>query len=118
MIRLEVRRVIVFTTNFAAMRDFYRDVLGLKLAEEEEDGWADFDAGPIRLAIHAGRGGGSGGGDAGPHKITFFAADVEAVRAELIARGVAMGKVNRFDQTTICDGYDPDGNRFQISNRG
>ena len=117
MIRLEVRRVIVFTTNFAAMRDFYRDVLGLKLVEEE-DGWADFDAGPIRLAIHAGRGGGSGGGDAGPHKITFFAADVEAVRTELIGRGVAMGKVSRFDETAFCDGYDPDGNRFQISNRG
>jgi len=114
--RLEVRRVIVFTTSFAAMRDFYRDVLGLTLVEEE-DGWADFDAGPIRLAIHAGRGGGNGGSDAGPHKVTFFAEDVEAVRAELIARGVAMGKVNRFGQTAICDGHDPDGNRFQISNR-
>jgi len=117
VIRLEIRRVIVFTTNFAAMRDFYRDVLGLKLAEEE-DGWADFDAGPIRLAIHAGRGGGKGGGDAGPHKITFFAEDVEVVRAELVARGVAMGKVSRFDATAFCDGHDPDGNRFQISNRG
>lgn len=113
--KLEVRRVIVFTTNFTAMRDFYRDVLGLQLAEEE-DGWADFDAGPVRLAIHAGRGG--GGGDAGPHKITFFATDVDMVRAALVARGVAMGKVNRFDETAFCDGHDPDGNRFQISNRG
>jgi len=114
--QLEVRRVIVFTTSFAPMRDFYRDVLGLALVEEE-DGWADFDAGPIRLAIHAGRGGGNGGGDAGPHKITFFATDVEAVRDALIGRGVAMGRVNRFDQTAICDGHDPDGNRFQISDR-
>ena len=115
MIRLEVRRVILFTTNFAAMRDFYRDVLGLELVETEE-GWADFDAGPIRLAIHAGRGGGSG--EAGAHKITFFAADVEAVRAELITRGVKMGKVSRFDDAAFCDGHDPDGNRFQISSRG
>ncbi|HWU96520.1 MAG TPA: VOC family protein [Sphingomonas sp.] len=115
MIRLEVRRVILFTTNFAAMRDFYRETLGLEIAETEE-GWADFDAGPIRLAIHAGRGGGSG--EAGAHKVTFFAADVEAVRAELIGRGVAMGKVSRFDETAFCDGHDPDGNRFQISNRG
>lgn len=114
MIRLEVRRVILFTTTFAAMRDFYRDVLGLQIAEEE-DGWADFDAGPIRLAIHAGRGGGSG--DAGAHKITFLAEDVEAVRAQLIARGVEMGEVIRFGSTAICDGYDPGGNRFQISNR-
>ncbi len=117
MIRLEVRRVIVFTTNFAGMCDFYRDVIGLEI-REEEDGWADFDAGPIRLAIHAGRGGGSGGDDAGPHKVTFFAADVEAVRAELIARGAKMGKLIRFDDTVICDGHDPDGNRFQVSNRG
>jgi catechol 2,3-dioxygenase-like lactoylglutathione lyase family enzyme len=116
VIRLEIRRVIVFTTNFAAMRDFYRDILGLKLAEEE-DGWADFDAGTIRLAIHAGRGGGKGGGDAGAHKIAFFAGDVDTVRGELVERGVKMGKVSRFDETAFCDGHDPDGNRFQISNR-
>ena len=112
MTQLAIRRVIIFTTNFTAMRDFYRDKIGLALAGEE-DGWADFDAGAIRLALHEARFEGS----EGPHKIAFRAADVDAVRADLIARGVAMGKVVRFGRIALCDGQDPDGNWFQLSSR-
>jgi catechol 2,3-dioxygenase-like lactoylglutathione lyase family enzyme len=114
VIRLEIRRAILFTGRFATMRDFYRDVIGLALVEDE-DGWADFDAGPIRLALHAGKG--SGKDSAGPIKLTFHCEDIEAGRAQLTARGVEMGEILRFDGTAICDGYDPDGNRFQISSR-
>ena len=39
-----MRRVILFTHNFAAMRDFYRDMFGLEVVEED-DGWADLAAG-------------------------------------------------------------------------
>jgi len=47
-----MRRVILFTHNFATMRDFYRDMFGLEVVEED-DGWADLTAGGCNIAIHA-----------------------------------------------------------------
>ena len=112
MMRFGIRRVILFTTNFAVMRDFYRDKIGLEIVGEEE-GWADFDAGLIRLALHAG----TSRGNEGAFKLAFYCEDVEAGCAELTTRGVKMGGITRFGQIAMCDGHDPDGNRFQISSR-
>jgi catechol 2,3-dioxygenase-like lactoylglutathione lyase family enzyme len=113
----EMRRVIIFTRNFAAMRDFYRDTFGLTVIEEDA-GWADMAAGACRIAIHAaGPRAGGGGHDGGPHKVVFFAEDVAAAREDLLSRGVAMGPVKTFDTLRLCDGDDPDGNRIQLSNR-
>ena len=41
-----------------------------------------------------------------------------AARDLLIDRGAFMGPVNVFGDLHLCDGEDPDGNRFQLSNRG
>lgn len=114
----ELRRVIIFTRNFAAMRDFYRDMFGLTVIEQD-DGWADMAAGPCRLAIHAAGPGVEIGPDfEGPHKVVFYAADVAAAREDLMARGATMGPVHVYGDLHLCDGDDPDENRFQISNRG
>ena len=110
---LELRRVILFTPNLAAMTAFYRDVLGLEISNREE-GWADFNAGACALALHAGKSviGGR------PPKIAFDAADVAATRAVLVKRGlVSAGKVISAGSFDMCDCKDPDGNRFQISSR-
>ncbi len=113
MIDLAIRRVILFTPNFEPMLAFYRDRLGLALLDQS-DGWADFDAGACRLALHAA----SIDAAEGPHKIAFYAEDVAAARAALVARGVAtMGSIHVFGDLRLCDGQDPDGNWFQLSNR-
>jgi len=111
-----MRRVILFTHNFAAMRDFYRDMLGLEVVEED-DGWADLAAGGCNIAIHAAGKGAASGDDEGPHKIVFHADDVAAAREDLMSRGANMGPVKVFGELHLCDGDDPDGNRFQFSNR-
>ncbi|HEX7694407.1 MAG TPA: VOC family protein [Sphingomonas sp.] len=111
-----MRRVIIFTHQFAAMRDFYRDMFGLEVVEEDE-GWADMAAGGCNIAIHAAGKGAAGGDGAGPHKIVFHAHDVAAAREDLVARGAKMGPVKVFGDLHLCDGDDPDGNRFQLSNR-
>ena len=51
--KLELRRIVLFTSNMEAMTAFYRDVLGLKVIGAEK-GWIDFDAGACRIALHAG----------------------------------------------------------------
>ena len=112
-----MRRVIIFTHNFAAMRDFYRDTFGLETVEED-DGWADLAAGGCNIAIHAAGKGVTVGPDyEGPHKIVFHADDVAAARADLVSRGARMGDVVVFGDLHLCDGSDPDENRFQLSNR-
>lgn len=112
-----MRRVIIFTRNFAAMRDFYRDTFGLTVVEEDE-GWVDLAAGGCNIAIHAAGPNVNIGPDfEGPHKIVFHADDVAAAREDLVARGARMGPVKRFGALHLCDGSDPDENRFQLSNR-
>jgi catechol-2,3-dioxygenase len=37
---LELRRVILFTSNISAMADFYQNVIGLTVAGREE-GWVE-----------------------------------------------------------------------------
>ncbi len=112
--KLEMRRVILFTTNMPAMTSFYRDIIGLE-ALNTEDGWIEFSAGACNIALHRGK---SSVG-ARPPKLVFFAADVASARAALLKRGLAaMGRVNSTSRFDLCDGKDPDGNAFQISSRG
>jgi catechol 2,3-dioxygenase-like lactoylglutathione lyase family enzyme len=112
-LKFELRRIIIFTANIDEMTRFYRDVIGLELVETAE-GWRDFAAGPVNLALHHGR---ATQGNR-PPKIAFYAKDVAAARAALIRRGAtAIGKVKSAATFDMCDGQDPDGNPFQLSAR-
>ena len=39
------------------------------------------------------------------------------MREELLRRGAPMQEVETFGGLVVCDGWDPEGHRFQISNR-
>jgi catechol 2,3-dioxygenase-like lactoylglutathione lyase family enzyme len=111
-----LQRVILFTKNVEACAAFYRDTFGLTElpSEYERTEWIELEGGGCKLAFHKARGKDSG---AGPHKLVFFAEDVTAARNELTARGIALGPVKTFGTLSLCDGRDPDGNAFQLSNR-
>ena len=110
--QLAIKRVIMFTSRIDAMAAFYRDVIGLKQVADEP-GWKDFDAGGCNLALHRGT------SEVGrrPPKLVFYASDVAATRDILVKRGASMGKVKSGAGLDLCEGRDPDGNPFQISNR-
>ena len=116
-------RVILFTSNMAKMTEFYGDALGLKSKLDpkyDASEWIEFEAGGCCIALHkAGRGIdiSNNSGETSAHKIAFYCDDIAAERTRLIAMGVPMGKHHRFGQLELCDGPDPDGNRFQLSNR-
>jgi len=114
--KFQMKRVILFTSNFDEMVRFYGEVLGLPVVSNEE-GWREFDSGPCRIAIHRGhRPKGESG--ATPAKLVFYAEDVAAARAFLVEeRQVKMGKIMSPGESEFCDGKDPDGNPFQISSR-
>ena len=108
---LSLRRVILFVDDIKAVTDFYEKKLGLKILSREE-GFVDFDAGACRLALHAGV------SNPGRTKICFYVPDVAKARQELTDKGIRMGPAP--DATAalqLCDGKDPEGNTFQLSNR-
>jgi len=123
-----IARVIVFAKDIAPLAQFYEGVMGLPRVATADDAreFVAFDAGGCHLCLHQvperrardiriespprAR-------EATPLKVAFFAADVDARRAELVARGAHMGEVQRAGSLALCDGIDPEGNVFQISNR-
>lgn len=109
---LTMRRIVLFTSDMSRMVTFYRDVLGLEL-RIDEPGWKEFDAGGCGIAVHNGR---SQPG-ARPPKLGFWSADVVATREMVIARGATLGKITSGNGLVCCEGKDPDGNPYSISNR-
>lgn len=95
----------------AAVR-FYRDAVGLVLVRRDGDAWAQFEAGPVRFALHATE-------DPTPASsgtAVFRVDDLDAARWTLQQRGV------RFEERTgeveglarFATFRDPDGNPVQI----
>ena len=109
---LSMRRIVLFTKDMPRMVSFYRDVLGLRLAKDEK-GWKEFDANGCVIALHNG----TSAVGRRPPKIVFWARDIAAARAELVGRGAKMSKVMAGAGLVRCEGKDPDGNPFSISNR-
>ncbi len=109
---LSMRRIVLFTKDMPRMVSFYRDVLGLRLVNDEK-GWKEFDANGCVIALH------NGTSEVGrrPPKIGFWAKDIAAARAELIGRGAKISKIMSGAGLTRCEGKDPDGNPFSISDR-
>jgi catechol 2,3-dioxygenase-like lactoylglutathione lyase family enzyme len=106
--------VYYWTTDMDRAVKFYEDVLGLRLAFREGSQWAEFEAGPVRLALHGaveGRAIEEGGGTA-----VFRVEDLDASRARLEADGVEfeehVGEVEGFAR--FASFRDPDGNVVQI----
>jgi hypothetical protein len=52
-----------------------------------------------------------------PPKLGFWAIDIAAARQQLINRGAKMSKLMEGGGLVRCEGKDPDGNPFSISDR-
>jgi predicted enzyme related to lactoylglutathione lyase len=90
---------------------FYRDVVGLPLARRAGNEWAEFDAGPVRLALHGSEDAQPGGGTA-----VFRVDDLDAARWQLEQRGARfdehVGEVEGFARFATF--RDPDANAIQL----
>jgi predicted enzyme related to lactoylglutathione lyase len=112
LMELAIKRIIIFTRRMPALTLFYRDVLGLK-QKKNDPGWKEFQAGDCDVALHNG----TSAVGRRPPKLVFFSPDVAATREALMKRGAKLGKIKSKDGLDLCEGKDPDGNPFQISNR-
>ena len=105
--------VILYVQDIDSVASFYTDVFGLEIESgDPEHGFVAFDTGTCSLCLHAG-GEGDVGGDA--PKFVFEVTDLETVRSHLQAHGVELGDVRSpAPGVRVCDGSDPEGNRFSI----
>jgi catechol 2,3-dioxygenase-like lactoylglutathione lyase family enzyme len=90
---------------------FYTDVVGLSLVRREGGEWAEFDAGPIRFALH-----GSDEGTAASGTVVLRVDDLDEARWALEGRGAVfdayVGEVAGYARFATF--RDPDGNPVQI----
>ena len=119
-----LNRVIIFVGDVQRCARFYIDTFGFTPIPSEHAAaeWMELDTGGCRLAFHKAHGpdgpiDSPTGGPMNPHKIVFFTENVEAARAEAMARGAPMGEVHKYGSLVMCDGPDPEAHVFQISNR-
>jgi catechol 2,3-dioxygenase-like lactoylglutathione lyase family enzyme len=113
---LGIDHVYYWTSDMDAAVAFYRDVVGLALEVRRGDDWAEFRAGPVRLALH--------GIDAAAHRtpsgtVVFAVDDLDAERRRLEAAGVRfeehVGEVE--GRLRFATFRDPDGNPVQLLER-
>jgi catechol 2,3-dioxygenase-like lactoylglutathione lyase family enzyme len=90
---------------------FYTDVLGFMLHHRAGTEWAEFDAGPIRFALH-----GTDADAPTAGTVVLRVDDLDAGRAALEAKGVVfdahVGDVEGFARFATF--HDPDGNPLQL----
>lgn len=113
-----VVEVILYVENMQEMVEFYRDSMGLTLrsparaTDFRKEEWVVFDTGACCLCLHSG--GRRRLGQDSP-AFVFRVLDIEVARDELTERGVPMGEPRRVAADVwVCDGEDPEGNRFMI----
>jgi len=121
---VNIKRIMLFVSDVERCAEFYQDVFGLEPIEDGyiENEWRELRAGDCNLAFHRALGPNGPvteptGSPNNPHKVVFFAGDVAGTREILASRGAEMDEVKVFGDVHMCDGSDPEGHRFQISNR-
>jgi catechol 2,3-dioxygenase-like lactoylglutathione lyase family enzyme len=118
---MKLGQAIMFVNDTARMQGFYEG-LGLRVVDgDAADGFVRLadPTGGATLALHASK---AVGPDGPPRtatwvKLCFQIDNVDRERAALVARGVTMRDVHRFENIAFCDGVDPEGNIFQITTR-
>ena len=110
--------IIVYVQDMNAQAAFYRDNFGLEamfpggVTDYKDEYWVTLNTGACVLALH---GGGKKRFGSDAPKLVFGVDDIQAAREELVKRGVKLGEVrSAAPGGWVCDGEDPEGNKFSI----
>lgn len=113
--------LILYVQDMNAQVAFYRDNFRLEvsypngLTDYGKESWVTLNTGQCVLALHGG--GKKRFGEDAP-KLVFGVDDIHVARDELLKRGVKISEVrSAAPGVWVCDGVDPEGNRFSIESR-
>lgn len=121
--RTKFKRVIIFCSDVITLANFYKNTFNLKPSGKPGKDWAVLKAGTVEIAFHK-----SGskflkvenqkfkGANSNIKIVLEIDSDLSAFRSELIGKKVKMKTITRVEGLSYiwCDGYDPEGNVFQI----
>ena len=114
----EIMEVILYVEDMNGQVSFYRDKFGFEiknptgLDDYSSEFWVELDTGNCSLALHAG-GKRRFGADA--PKFVLRVEDILEARQLLLDQEVEMGEIrSAAPGIWVCDGVDPEGNKFSI----
>jgi predicted enzyme related to lactoylglutathione lyase len=120
--QVTLSRLILYVHDVEALKRFYQTHFGLDVCEEIEAEWVVMKVGAVELALHRV---GAPYRERHPERQrltnTKIVLSVESglveLRDKLIAAGVVMRELKRYEgfSQLMCDGEDPEGNVFQLS---
>jgi catechol 2,3-dioxygenase-like lactoylglutathione lyase family enzyme len=122
-VKLKMSRVILFVDDIEKTTDFYENIIGLELIGDRNDEFVSLDTGGCQLCLHQipseyiDSSNKYEAREDSYTKVVFYSNNVGFDRAELIAKGVRMKEIVKFDSIEFCDGCDCEGNSFQINSR-
>lgn len=112
----KITTIIIFVSDVTGVAGFYRDILGFKISGKADPEWTEIDCGSCMIGLHKIHKAVNIKKETGV-KIAFGVKDVAKAKALIESKGHKMGKIQTFGNLNFCDGKDPEGNKFQISNR-
>lgn len=119
--RISMTRLILYVRDVARLKAFYETNFGFRVVEEIDCEWAVLMAGQVELALHLA---GQPFRALSPAPVSsnaklVFTVDsgLSELRSKLIMLGVPVGEIKRYPgfAYSLCDGRDPEGNVFQLS---
>ena len=118
----KMMRVMLHVKDVGAVAAFYRYVLGCEVMPRTNADWTELNAGGCAIALHQWSNKQSDRGRSWA-VLAFGVEDVAETRKEPMQKGAKMGSVQKVDTAPyeglrFCNGKDPEGNTFQITNRG
>ncbi|CAE6824140.1 VOC family protein [Paraburkholderia haematera] len=114
-------KLILYVRDVALLKSFYQTHFDLPVTEEIKGEWVVLKAGEVEIALHRV---GEAFRDKAPKtntsnsKIVFSVqSGLPELRERLVSAGVPMRNLKRYDgfAQLMCDGEDPEGNVFQLS---
>ncbi len=109
---MKLGSIILFVRDMKTVSAFYRDVLGLDPAPDQEfpeKRFLRFDTGSCQLCLHS-----AASPNGGRQKIGFHVDSVRAVHEALKSRGLRLRQLENECGKACFDISDPEGNRIQF----
>ncbi|MFZ6725037.1 VOC family protein [Undibacterium sp. MH2W] len=118
---LSLCRLILYVHDVSLLKRFYQLHFSFELVEEIPDEWVVLHTGHIELALHRvgmpWRDQPLNRSSSNVKMVFNVKSGLPELRTSLLSAGVAMGDLKRYDgfPQLMCDGQDPEGNVFQLS---
>lgn len=116
-----MNRIILYVRDVIRLKELYETHFGFRVIEEIAGEWAVLQAGQMELALHlvgrAYRTAKSVTTQSNAKLVFTIESGLSEMRTNLEKAGVFVGEIKRYPgfSYSLCDGRDPDGNVFQLS---